>query len=260
MKKALKILCIPDTQCKAGLDFTHLKWAGKYIVDKKPDVIVHMGDHWDMPSLSSHDKPGSKYFEGKRYLADIKAGNQGMDALLKPLRDEQARQRRNKEKVYKPRMVFLMGNHEDRITRAVNSNPMLEGLVTLDHLDLKEWEVHGFLNPVFIADVGFNHYWPVGAMGRPAGTASAIISKLHMSCVAGHQQGRQVAYGKRADGSPITAIIAGSFYAHDEHYMDVNSNRHWRGITMLHRVQNGSFDECFIGIDYLKEKYASAQK
>jgi hypothetical protein len=50
-------------------------------------------------------------------------------------------------------------------------------------------------------------------------------------CVAGHQQGKQVAYGKRADGKAICGIIAGSFYLHDEDYMDQLSNKHWRGLV-----------------------------
>lgn len=253
----MRILCIPDTQCKPGIPMQHLTWAGKAIVDYSPDVVVHLGDHWDMPSLSSHDKAGSKYFEGKRYLEDIEAGNVGMDMLLKPLKELQLKQKRNKEKVYKPRLVFTMGNHCNRISRAINNNPMLEGLMTYDHLNLKDWEVHGFLNPVFIGGVGFNHYWPVGAMGRPAGTPAAIISKLHMSCVAGHQQGKQVAYGKRADGKAICAIIAGSYYLHDESYMDQLSNKHWRGLVMLNDVKDGCFDEMMLSIEYLEKKYGN---
>jgi len=76
-----------------------------------------------------------------------------------------------------------------------------------------------------------------------------------MSCIAGHQQGKQVAYGKRPDGSTITCIIAGSCYEHDEDYLGPQGNNHFRGILMAHRVNNGSFDECFISLDYLKERY-----
>jgi len=82
----MKILVIPDTQCKPDTPTKHLTWAGKAICDYKPDIVIHLGDHWDMPSLSSHDKAGSKYFEGKRYLADIEAGNVGMEALLAPVK------------------------------------------------------------------------------------------------------------------------------------------------------------------------------
>ncbi len=253
--KPLKILCIPDTQVKPDSPLEHLVWAGKAIVDYRPDVVVHLGDHWDFPSLSAHDKVGSKYFEGKRYLADVEAGNDGMGVLLAQLKELQRKQKTDKHKVYNPRMVFLMGNHENRLSRAINNNPMLEGLMTYDHLFLKDWEVHQFLHPVFINGVGFNHYWPVGAMGRPAASPAAIISKLHMSCIAGHQQGKAVAYGKRADGAPICAIIAGSYYLHDEDYMDKLSNSHWRGLLMLNEVEDGGFDEMFLSMNYLQRKY-----
>jgi len=50
-----KHLVIPDTQVKPEHSVKHLRWAGQYAADKKPDVIIHIGDHWDMPSLSSYD-------------------------------------------------------------------------------------------------------------------------------------------------------------------------------------------------------------
>jgi hypothetical protein len=254
----MKILVIPDCQVKEGVPLEHLTWAGKAIVDYKPDVVVNIGDFADMPSLSTHDVKGSKYFEGKRYTKDVAVVKDAMQMLLAPLKEMQSKQKKNKEKVYKPRMVMLMGNHENRIDRAINNNPTLEGLISTKDLGYeKDWEVHEFLHPVFINGVGFNHYWPVGAMGRAAGTASAIISKLHMSCIAGHQQGKQVAYGKRADGQSICAIIAGSYYLHDESYMDKLSNKHWRGLVMLNEVNDGHFDEMFLSIEYMERRYGT---
>ena len=93
-------------------------------------------------------------------------------------------------------------------------------------------------------------------MGRPITTARALINKLHMSCFAGHQQGRDIAYGKCADGRILTAIIAGSFYQHDEEYMGVQGNAHWRGVYVLHEVADGSFDEMPVSLDYLRRKYS----
>ena len=46
-------LIIPDTQVKFGEDFSYLRHIGQYIVDKKPDVVVHLGDFVDMESLRS---------------------------------------------------------------------------------------------------------------------------------------------------------------------------------------------------------------
>jgi hypothetical protein len=249
-----KHLIIPDTQCKDGQDFTFLYNIGKYIVEKQPEVIIHLGDFADMPSLSSYDV-GKKSFEGRRYTKDIAAAQEAMSALLTPLYQYNAVAKLQKKKQYHPRKVMLLGNHENRINRAINDDPKLEGLISTTDLPYGDWEVHDFLSPVFIDGIAYSHYFPTGVLGRAATTASAMVSKLHMSCIAGHQQGKQVAYGKRPDGSTITCIIAGSCYEHDEDYLGPQGNNHFRGILMAHRVNNGSFDECFISLDYLKERY-----
>ncbi len=50
------ILVIGDTQVKPGETQEHIEHIGEYIVDKRPDVIVCIGDWFDFPSLSSYDK------------------------------------------------------------------------------------------------------------------------------------------------------------------------------------------------------------
>ena len=250
----VKHLIVPDTQCKDGDNFEFLGWIGQYILDQRPDTVIHLGDFADMESLSSYDV-GKKSFEGKRYLKDIQAAHVAMGHLLSPLKEFNVKAKRNKEKQYKPRLVLTLGNHEHRINRAVENDPKLEGLIKYEDLPYKDWEVHPFLKPVFIDGIAYCHYFPTGVMGRPATTASAMVSKLHMSCIAGHQQGKQVAYGKRPDGSTITCSIAGSCYEHDEHYLDHQTNKHWRGVIVLHEVQDGCFDEMFCSLNYLKKKY-----
>ena len=253
----MKHLIIPDVQAKYGEDFTFLSYIGQYIVDKKPEVIINLGDFVDMESLSSYDV-GKKSFEGKRYVKDIEAASKAMDSLMSPIREFNAKARNNKEKLYKPRFVLTLGNHEQRICRAIENDPKLEGLIKYEDLPYKDWEVFDFLQPVFIDGIAYCHYFPTGVLGRPAASASAMVSKLHMSCVAGHQQGKQVAYGKRADGTAICGIIAGSFYLHDEDYMDSLSNTHWRGLVVLNEVKDGAFDEMFLSMNYLQKKYADA--
>ena len=46
-----KHLVIPDCQVKSDVPLENLEWIGRYIVDKKPDVIINIGDFADMPSL-----------------------------------------------------------------------------------------------------------------------------------------------------------------------------------------------------------------
>lgn len=249
-----KHLIIPDTQVKYGEDLTFLSYIGKYIVYKKPDVIIHLGDFADMTSLSSYDV-GKKSFEGQRYSKDIEAAHTGMDILLTPLIEYNIKKKKNKEKQYKPRLVLTLGNHEQRIERVIENDPKLEGLMSYDDLPYKDWEVYPFLYPVIIDGIVYSHYFPSGILGRPITSAAMLVNKAHMSCVAGHQQGKQLAYGKRPDGSTITCIIAGSCYEHEEKYLNAQTNNHWRGIIMLHEVNNGSCDEMFVSLRYLKEKY-----
>lgn len=250
-----KILVIPDTQVKEGVDTSNLKWISNYIVAKKPDAVIHLGDHWDMPSLSSYDF-GKKTFEGKRYKKDIEAGNAGIKLLTSSMHEYNDRARKNKEKQYKPYMWYLDGNHDFRIERAVNDDAKLEGTIGMDDRDLSDWANVPFKQPLIVNDIAFAHYFETGVAGRPASTASALLSKKHQSCIAGHQQGRQIASAFRADGSQITCIIAGSAYLHDEEYMGAQGNKHWRGIIMLHEVDNGSFDESFVSLNFLKKKYS----
>src|SRR5262249_49481737 len=75
----LTIAVIPDVQAKRGVKFNHLRAAGNYIAAKRPDVIVCIGDFADMPSLSTHDAPGSRQAEMQRYQADIDAAKWAMD-------------------------------------------------------------------------------------------------------------------------------------------------------------------------------------
>ena len=113
-------ILIPDTQVKPGVPTDHLRWAGQYIVDsfhdRKNIKIIHIGDHWDMPSLSSYDK-GKKSMEGRRYIADIEAGNEGFNVLCRPLAEYN--KGKIKSKQWWPERHFFDGNHEDRVTKLV---------------------------------------------------------------------------------------------------------------------------------------------
>ena len=251
----VKHFVLPDVQAKPGDNFDFLTKIGEYIVEKKPDKIICLGDFADMPSLSSYDV-GKKSFEGRRYTNDIEAAMEAMEALLSPIWDHNIKARRNKEKQYKPEMHLTLGNHCDRITRAVNNDPKLEGLIALKDLKYEEygWQVHPFLEIAVIDGIAYSHYFVTGLAGRPCATASAQLNKTHMSCVSGHQQGLQIATGKSADGRLIHSIIAGSSYEHDEEYLGRQGNNHWRGALMLNDVRDGDFDIMPLRLNYLKER------
>lgn len=253
-----KHLVIPDVQAKDGNDFTFLTNIGKYICEKKPDVVVCIGDFADLPSLSSYDV-GKKAFEGRRYRTDITATHRAMEALLGPLREYNEQASKNHKARYQPRLVLTLGNHENRINRAVNDDSKLEGTIGIDDLryEYYGWEVYPFLDVVVIDGIAYSHYFTTGLMGRPCTTASAQLSKKHQSCIAGHQQGLQIATAHRADGRRLTSVIAGSCYLHNEDYMSQQGNNHFRGFLVLHDVNDGEFDLMSVSLKYLEKKYGS---
>ena len=247
----LTICVIPDVQAKDGLDFTYLGYLGRYIAEKKPDVIVCIGDFADMPSLSTYEQAGSKGYEGQRYRHDILATHHAMKALMTPIKEAMKGD-------WKPRLVMTLGNHEHRIDRAIEATPKLDGVIGLPDLEYDRWgwEAVPFLEPIVIGGIAFCHYFCSGVMGRPVTTARMLLAKKHMSCFAGHQQGRDIAYGYRGDGTEIIGIISGSCYLHDEGYLNHQTNKHFRGFYFLHDVVDGTFEEMPVSLKYLMRRYS----
>ena len=150
-----------------------------------------------------------------------------------------------------------MGNHEQRIERAVNDDIMLEVLISYDDFNLKQhgWEVHDYLEPVVIDGIAYCHFFTSGVMGRPLSSARALNTKKLMSCTMGHVQDRDIAWSRRADGNQITGLFAGIFYQHDEGYLNPQTNASWRGLWIKHEVNDGQYDEMPVSMGYLRRTY-----
>lgn len=253
---SVKHLLIPDVQAKDGNDFEFLTQIGRFIIHKKPDVIVCIGDFADIPSLCSYDK-GKKSFEGRRYKADIKAARRAMDALLKPIKEYNAHMKEIKQKQYKPRMVLTLGNHEERISRAVNMQAELDGVLGYHDLPYEDWEVHDYLKPVIIDGMLYVHYLANPMTGKPyAGTALNQLVKVGQSYAVGHKQTLDIATRFTLDGKQQWGIVAGACYEHDEEYKGYQGNAHFRGVVMLHDVQDGQCDPMIVSLKYLRERYS----
>jgi len=157
-KEAPTHFVVPDTQVRPGVPTDHLRWIGEYIWDQFHDrpnfTVVHLGDHWDMPSLSSYDR-GKRAMEGRRYADDIEAGNEAFRLITAKIDRENAKRRRRHAPEWLPRLVFLTGNHEYRIERAAEDNAQLEGTVSLGDLDTGRWEVIPFLVPFVLDGVAY---------------------------------------------------------------------------------------------------------
>ncbi|QNR53910.1 putative phosphoesterase [Pseudomonas phage phiK7A1] len=252
----IKHAVVADTQNKPDEDLSYMSAIGQYLADKKPDVIVHIGDHWDFPSLSSYDK-GKRVMEGRRVVDDIRAGKEGMRLMMAPIIKLQEKQRAAKKKVYSPRLVFTMGNHEARFDRLANDNPELEGLVGTSTLGIEEYgfEVYPFLVPVNIDGIHYVHYLANPMTGKPyGGTAGNILKTVGCSYVMGHRQVMDFAVRPTLDGKMQLGIINGACYPHDEAYKGPQGNTHFRGIMMLSEVKDGFALPMPVSLDYMIER------
>ena len=255
-------LIIPDVHVKAGQNLERLVWLGKYIVDAQPDVIICLGDFADMHSLSSYDV-GKKSGENARYREDIAAAKLGMATLLAPLKIYNAKRKRNKKARYKPRMILTLGNHENRINRHINDNPVLEGLLSTDSLGYTEagWEVYDYLKPVLIDGINYCHSFVSGVMARPIGGehhATSLLNKQHTSCVVGHSHLRDFSERSTGDGRRIIGVVAGCYLDEWEDYAGPANLLWWKGIVQLNDLDGeGYADPEFISMNRLKEWYGN---
>lgn len=244
-------LVVPDLQCKPGVPTDHLRWIGRFILEKKPDVVIDLGDTHDMESLSSWDR-GKFQFEGRRYREDIQAGNTGIRLLDEPTVDANRKRRVQ----YNPRKVRLRGNHEYRIQRYLDEHPEFIGLIGYHDINNRDWEVHEFLEVVEIDGVSYSHFFANPMTGKPyGGQAHTRLKTVGTSFTMGHQQTLDTAIRYLPSGRQQRALIAGACYLHDEDYKGQQGNAHWRGVLLCHNVHDGEYDITEVSLDYLCRRY-----
>ncbi len=247
-------IVIPDLQVKPGVSLHHLKHAAQYIAAKTPDIIVQLGDWFDMKSLSSYDA-GRLSSHGESYQADIAAGNAAIKLFEETLK-------RYSPRGYKPRKVITLGNHEERILRHIEAHPELKGKLGYQDFDFKRygWEVYPFLKPVVIDGITYMHLCPLNAQGKVTSTkygapsAEAQAKRMAGSTICGHRQGLQTALIETPRGR-IRGVISGSFYSHSEPYLGPLGNSTWMGILVLNDIRKGDFDLVECSLDYLRRRF-----
>jgi len=251
-------MVIPDTQVKPDVDLSFLSWIGQYAVDKKPDKIIMIGDFADMHSLSSYDQ-GKKSFEGRRYKDDIAAVHSGLELLFTPMWEYNIKAKKNHEPRYKPKLYLTLGNHEDRITRAVESDAKLDGTIGLADLGYESFgfTVYPYLEVVVLDGIAYSHFFTSGVAGRAVPNARQLIMKKHMSATMGHNQNWDIHREVRADGKPILGLFAGACYLHEEEYLGPQGNTYDRGIWMKHEVDDGVYHPMYVSLNFLKDKYGT---
>jgi hypothetical protein len=226
------------------------------MLDLKPDIFVNIGDQFDMASLSSYDK-GKREFQGRTYADDIASGLDFGERLFAPLRAQKKRL---------PRNVFLIGNHEQRIDRALDLSPELVGTISYSDLDLKrDYDdiVHytGMApGSIEIEGISFAHYMVSGILGRPLGgehPAYSLIAKKYQSCVVGHSHVFDYCVRSNGHGQNIQGLVAGCYLDYAPDWAGTELYKLWvPGVAILRNVVDGQYDLQWVSLSALKKEYA----
>jgi hypothetical protein len=208
-----------------------------------------------MPSLSSYDR-GTKAFQGRNYRADVDAHLEFNDKLWSVVKNSKRRL---------PRRVFLEGNHEHRIKKAINLQPELEGAISFSDLELDRYytdiiEYNGRSPGVFSLDgISYAHFFISGVLGKSIGGAHpaySILGKGHGSATAGdlHLLSYEVQTG--IGGRRLQGMVAGCYQDYDSDWAGEANKLWWRGVVVKRNVSDGVYDPEFISIQRIKKEYA----
>ena len=238
-------MIIGDPHASPNYSNERFQALGNLILAERPTNIICIGDWADMPSLSSYDK-GRSSFEGRRYKKDIDAAIEAQHLALDPIKEYN----KKNHKAYHPKMDMFLGNHDNRIDRAADQDSWLQGTITIDNLQYKEfgWTVYPFLKIIVLDGIAFSHYFASGVLGRPLGgetIGKTLINKMHMSAVQGHTHILDFAERTTAAGNKIFGLSCGCFVHPGliEAWNQATYHMWYRGIIILDNVQNGYFDE-----------------
>ena len=250
-----RMLLIPDPHAVPYANNDRAEWLGKLIVDLKPDVVLNGGDLFDMQSLSSYDK-GKRSFSGKTYKADIEAGLDFHEKMWEPVR-------RQKKKM--PYRVFLIGNHEQRVDRALDLSPELQGTIGYADYHLEDYydtvvPYDGQLPGIFeYENILFAHFFPTGVSGLPIGgnyPGRMLLTKNGCSSVQFHTHILDYNSHRTVKNEVRHGLVAGCYLDYQPDWTGPLA-RFWRsGVVVLDNLDDGDFDFRWISIDSIKKEYS----
>lgn len=248
-------LVLPDSHSHPDHNNDRADWVGKLILDLKPDVVVNLGDMFDMSSMSSYDR-GKKDFHGRSYRKDLDAGLDFDERMWAPIR---------KAKKRRPHSFFFEGNHCERMKRALALSPELEGTIGFKDfgLDRNYDEVveyqGGTPGVKEIDNVWYAHYMTSGIKGMAIGgehAAHSLLSKQLVSCTVGHSHTTDFAVRSRPDGSKIMGLVAGVYQDYYSGWAGASNDLWWRGLIIKREVENGQYNPQWVSIEQLRREYA----
>lgn len=247
-------LVIPDAHANPEYNNERAKLLGSLLLDLKPDILINLGDGADLCCLSSYDK-GKRSFQGRTYQADINSFRDFQEKLWQPIK-------KSKRKL--PSSYYFIGNHEQRIDRALDLSPELTGTISYRDLDLDKYydEVIYYQGNTpgtkEINGITYAHYLVSGIMGRASSginPATTLLTSNFSSCTVGHSHILDYAVRTKSNGEKIMGLTAGCFIDYHCDWAGEVNKLWWSGVIIKHNVENGCYDPEFVSMQRLKNLY-----
>ncbi len=192
LEKMIKsAIILPDVHLtdKVPIDYKPVK---KFIKTFKPDEIILLGDFMDVESLSAWDYDKKRPMEGRRFVKEVFNANEELDFLQK----------------YSKKITYIEGNHEDRVSRYLDKNPEMEGMIEVqEQLDLEGREIDWIkMNDLYKKG---NMYFTHG-MYTNIHNARKHLQTLGCNICYGHQHGTQTSMQNMKMQEPHMAYALGT--------------------------------------------------
>jgi len=256
---SLEIAIVPDLHCHGGSDKTIPELIARWLDEYRPDVVVNLGDHWDLPSLAFQTKGQHSSAIGPTFQSDVAAGIQANDVIWKTY--QRAKDRWNCHR------IILEGNHENRMARATEEPERwsLRGLLDYSILQTDRYydEVVRYKGSTpgltSVGGVTFRHYAPNG-MSRPLNSMHLgyqLTQKMLTSTVVGHTHRFSYFRTTASDARVVHGLVAGCCISEDDfHEYAGTSQTSWdRGVACLHGCENGNYSLEWVNLNRLQQLY-----
>lgn len=225
---------------------------GRFILDVQPEEVIQMGDWVDFASVNFFAKKGTvDGIEKPTIQQDYDSFKNSVSALMRPIIDHQKKSRKQKDKLYKPELRWIKGNHCYRIIRYINENSELRGMRAFD-LDTivnevscgNEWKIIPYKEFYESGNIQFTHV--VFNQGKEIRGVNpcrqvALMTTKHTVYAHTHKKDSYSLPLLGQDDRIRAAINVGCFLdpGQVEEYAEHTTTGWWRGVNLI--IDEGEF-------------------
>jgi hypothetical protein len=231
-----------------------LTWIARHASEHRYDRIIQVGDWSTFDSVNTHEDNSTL---GGRLKPKIKDD-------LENLTQTHQYFRRGMADDYRPKLDFLLGNHENRLERFENANPESAQTFTLSRDEAFAqfgWRTRPYGELFYVEGVAFTHH-PTNGSGRAFGGKTGpqrAANESTVPVVSGHTHRRQVHDSPKIGPIDVISMVeigCGLPWGEVEQYARMSLTGWWWGVAPM-VVQGGVITDLnFISMLTMRNRYS----